>query len=132
MLQYYRDEPALGNNGAIIDFPADNNGSPSFRSKTKISDITSNDGTQDVKIMVPLKYLSNIWRTLQMLLINCENNLILTWSANCFIIDNPDDANEIPTFELTDTKLYAPVVTLSIQDNNFFFISIKIRFKKNN
>ena len=67
-----------------------------------------------------------------MLLINCENNLILTWSANCFIIDNPDDANEIPTFELTDTKLYAPVVTLSIQDNKFFFISIKIRFKKNN
>ena len=98
-MQYYRDEPALDNNGAIIDFPADNNGSPSFRSKTKISDITSNDGTQDVKIMVPLKYLSNIWRTLQMLLINCENNLILTWSANCFIIDNPDDANEIPTFE---------------------------------
>ena len=131
-MQYYRDEPALGNNGAIIDFPADNNGNPSFRSKTKISDITSNDGTQDVKIMVPLKYLSNIWRTLQMLLINCENNLILTWSANCFIIDNPDDANEIPTFELTDTKLYAPVVTLSIQDNKFFFISIKIRFKKNN
>ena len=44
---------------------------------------TGNNGTKNVKIMVPLKYLSNFWRTLEMLLINCEINLMLTWSANC-------------------------------------------------
>ena len=45
-----------------------------------------------------------------MSLINCEINLILTWSTNCFIIDAPAN-NQIPTFELTDTNLYVPVVT---------------------
>ena len=49
-------------------------------------------------------------------LINCEINLILTWSNRCFIIDNPLAGQE-PTFTITDTKLYASVVTLSTQDN---------------
>ena len=52
-----------------------------------------------------------------MLLINCEINLILTWSARCFIIDNPI-TNQEPTFTKTDTKVYAPVVTLSTQNNS--------------
>ena len=43
--------------------------------------------------------------------INCGINLILTWSANCFITDAPVN-NQIPTFTITDTKLYAPVITL--------------------
>ena len=60
--------------------------------------------------MVALKYLINIWSTLEMPLINCEINLILTWSANCFII-------EVATFAITDTKPYVPVVNLSAQDN---------------
>ena len=54
--------------------------------------------------MVPLKHLSNCWRTLEMALINCEVNLTLTWSANCFTI-NTDVANQNPTFEMTETKL---------------------------
>ena len=66
--------------------------------------------------MVLLKYVSNFWRTLEIPLNNCETNLILIWSENCFIIDDPFN-NQIPTFELTDTKLYVPVVTLSTQDN---------------
>ena len=49
-------------------------------------------------------------------LINCEINLILTWSIRCFIIDN-FIAGQEPTFTITDTKLYVPVVTLSTQDN---------------
>ena len=49
-------------------------------------------------------------------LINCEINLILTWSAPCFIIDAPI-ANQVPTFTITDAKLYVPVVTLSAQGN---------------
>ena len=65
----------------------------------------------------PLKYLSNFWRPLGLLLINCEINLTLTWSENCFIIANAVDC-EVPTFEITDTKLYIPVVTLSISNVN--------------
>ena len=51
-----------------------------------------------------------------MSLINCKINLFLTWSANCFIIHNPV-VNQVPTFALTDTKLYVLIVTLSTQDN---------------
>ena len=43
---------------------------------------TGDDGTKNVEIMVPLKYLSNFWRTLEIPLSNCEINLILTWSTN--------------------------------------------------
>ena len=67
--QYFRDEPNdnLGN-------------SESFKSKIKITGKTpSNNNVKDIEIMVPLKYLSNFWRTLEMLLINCEVKLILTW-----------------------------------------------------
>ena len=64
--------------------------------------------------MVPLKYLSNFWRTLEMPLIKCEVNLILTWSSTC-VITNSTGAG---TFRTTDTKLYVPVVTLSTQDNS--------------
>ena len=70
---YYRDESFLNGNGAIADFPADNNSnSASFKFKTKIADQTGNDGTKNVKIRVPLKYLSKSLRTLEMPLINCE------------------------------------------------------------
>ena len=44
---------------------------------------------QNVKMRISLNYLSNFWRTLEMPLINCEINVILTWSNTCFIIDNP-------------------------------------------
>ena len=65
--QYYKNDP----NDNITD-------SESFKSKIKITGKTSNNGnTKDVNIIVPLKYLSNFWRTLEMPLINCEVNLIL-------------------------------------------------------
>ena len=64
-------------------------------------------------IAVPLKYLSNFWRTLEMLLINCKINLILTWSETC-VITNSSDAG---AFVIPDTKLYVPFVTLSANDN---------------
>ena len=65
--------------------------------------------------MVPLKYSSNFGRTLEIPLINCEINLILTWSANCVICNAA--ANQATIFAITDTKLYVPAVTLSTQDN---------------
>ena len=81
--QYCKDIPARNNaNSAIIIFSEDNI-TDSFKFKAKITGQTGNDGTKDVEIMVPLKYLSNFWRTLEMPLINCEVNLILTWSSNC-------------------------------------------------
>ena len=63
--QYYKDEP----NDNIAD-------SESFKYKVQITGKTPDDGnTKDVEIIVPLKYFSNFWRTLEMRLINCEVNL---------------------------------------------------------
>ena len=73
--QYYKDDP----NDNLAN-------SKSFKYKVKIMGKTPQDGnTKDVEILVPLKYLSNFWRTLEMSLINCEVELILTWSKNCVI-----------------------------------------------
>ena len=90
---------------------------------------TGNDDTKDVDLMVPLKHLSNFWETLEMSLINCENNLILTWSANCFIIANLVD-NQVPTFAIIDTKIYGLVVTLSTQDNAKLLQQLRSGFKR--
>ena len=66
--------------------------------------------------MIPLKYLSNFWRTFKMPLINCEFTLDLNWSKNC-VIATTDVVSEIATSSIIDTKLYVPLVTLSTQDN---------------
>ena len=76
--QYCLDKPAL-NNGAIVDF-ANDNLTDSFNFQVKFTGQTGGNGSKNVEIMVPLKCLSNFWRTLEMPLINCEVNLILTWS----------------------------------------------------
>ena len=106
----------------------------SFNFKTKITGQTAatnnNDniaGRVDVEIMVPLKYLSNFWRTLEMPLINCEVELILNWSANCVIIYTNVN-NQVPTFTITETNLYVPVVTLSTQDNAKLLPQLKSSF----
>ena len=78
--------------------------------------------------MVPLKYLSNFWRTLEMPLINCKVELILTWSKN-FVIISTDVANQNPTFTITETNLHVPVVTLSTQDNVKLLPQLKSGFK---
>ena len=90
---------------------------------------TGDDGAKNVEIMVPLKYLSNFWRTLEMPLINCEINLTLTSSTNCGIVST-NVANQNATFEITDTKLYVSVITLSTQDNSKLFQKLKSGFKR--
>ena len=90
---------------------------------------TEDDGTKNVEIMVPIKYLSNFWRTLEMPLINSEVNLILTWSANCVIVST-NVSNQNATFAITDTKLYVPVITLSQQDNTKLLQQLKSGFKR--
>ena len=114
--QYFRDEPD--------DNLAD---SESFKSKIKITGKTpGDDNKKDVEIMVPLKYLSNFSRTLEMALINCEVNLILTWSSTC-IVTNSTGAG---TFKITGTKLYVPVVTLSTEENAKLLQQLKSGFKR--
>ena len=118
--QSYRDEPAI---------PLDNSpgNSASFKFKQKLRGSTGDDGTKAVKLMVPLKYLSNDWRTLEMPLINCEIYLILTWSVNCVVSSAP--VGQATTFAITDTKLYTPLVTLSTQDNAKLLQQLKSGFK---
>ena len=88
------------------DIPNDNStDSESFKYKVEITGKTPNNGnTKDVEIIVPLKYLSNFWRTLEMPLINCEVNLILTWSNDCVITNSTGEEK----FVITETKLYVP------------------------
>ena len=75
--------------------------------------------------MVPLKYLSNFWKTIEMPVINCEINLILTQSDKC-VFSNDAKAT---TFAITDTKLYVPVVILSTQDNAKLLEQLKFQPK---
>ena len=147
---YYRDEP--------ID-PLSTN-SESFKYKTSIVGNTYNvdltiisdggnpvpnpnydvhkAGTKETEVVIPLKHLSNFWRGLDILLINCEVEVILTWSENCVLADMTVDADANPailaplcaTFKITDTKLYMPVVTLSKENNIKLLEKLKSGFKK--
>ena len=80
---------------------------------------------EKVKIAVPLKHLSNFWRSLEMPLINCKIELSLGWIENCVLtggenINNTGavaDAGTAATFKITDAKLYVPIVTLSTEDS---------------
>ena len=62
-------------------------------------------------------------------LINCEVNLILTWSSTCVLIST-STLNQNATFAITDTKLDVPVVTLSTQENTKFLQQFKSGFKR--
>ena len=126
--QYCKDIPARDANDEITEFRRSNT-TDSFKFKAKITGQTGDDGTKNVEIMVPLKYLSNFWRTLEMPLINCEVNLILTWSSTCVLIAT-NIPNQNATFAITDTKLYVRVVNLSTQENTKFLQQLKSGFKR--
>ena len=107
-----------------------------FCFKTKITRQTSANnnngniaGRVEVEKMLPLKYLRNFRRTLEMLLVNCAIELILTWSAGCVIIYTNVD-NQVPTLTITETNLYVPVVTSSTQDNAKLLPQFESRFKR--
>ena len=104
---FKRDE--IDNN---VDVSNDYN-APSFKYRASNIGNTENNGTKNgVKIAVPLKYLSNFWRSLEMPLINCKVELSLKWYERCLLTT----ANTA-TFKITDAKLYVPIVTLSAEDN---------------
>ena len=95
-----------------VDLTVDNNHIPNNSSsfKYKSSFITDRNG---VKIAVPLKYLSNFWRLLEMLLINCKVELSLSWNPNCVLSTLVENL----AFTITDAKLYVPIVILSSENN---------------
>ena len=126
--QYCKEIPAVNNAGNIVDFDGAN-ATDSFNFKTKITGQTNNSGIINVKIMVPLKHLRNFWRALEMSLINCEIELILTWSRKCVIIYT-DVNDQNPTSTITETNLYVPIVTLSTQDNAKLLPQLKSGFKR--
>ena len=125
------NEPSLDNNENIVDFTGANCRSKSFKYKQKITCQTHANGRKNAKIMVQLKYWRNFWRTLELLLINCEINLIRTWSEEC-VIASSTAANQATHLAITDKKLYVPVVTLSTQDNAKLLKQLKSGFKKTN
>ena len=92
------------------------------------SNLRQEGNTKDVEIAMPLKYLSNFWTYLEMPLINCKINLLLTWSENCDIINSAS----IEAFTITDRNLYLPVVTLSTQGNTKLLQQLRSGFKRIN
>ena len=118
--QFKRDE--IINHADVTNY----NNAPSFKYKASIIDDTEKNGTKNgVKIVVPLKYLSNIWRSLEIPLINCKIELSLKWYKRCLLtVDNTT------TFKTTDAKLYVPIVTLSVEDNSTLSKLLNEGFKR--
>ena len=108
LYQYKRDEPPEAN--AINDLTTDT--SSSFKYKVKLL----GNPVRNVKVAVPLKYLSNFFRSLEMPLINCKIKLNLTWKKECILSNQAVNA----IFIINDTKMYVQVVTLSKEDNKDF------------
>ena len=125
------------------DFNADianTNNFKYFIYKDKLLENTEANGANAVlkneTIAVPLKYLSNFWRSLKMPLINCKVELKLKWTKHCLLsavgadnVNNRDSRNII--FTIKDTKLYVPEVTLSARDKdnqNFLAKDLKDHF----
>ena len=105
LYQFKRDEPPPNNDDVSVDT------SPSYKYK---SNLLGNE--VNVKIAVPLKYLSNFFRSLEMPLINCKIHLELNWTRNCVLSIADGNGGDV-SFKITETKLYVPIVTLTTKDN---------------
>ena len=119
LYQYKRDEPP--EDDTVADLTADN--SDSFKYKIKLlGNVTEVAGDAagvrrlNAKVVVPLKYLNNFFRSLEMHLVNCKIKLNLTWKKECVLSTGAGEA----VFIIIDTKLYAPVVALSKEDHKDF------------
>ena len=142
---YYRDEPSSTIGANNITHSILNSESFDYKASFMENGVTRDNLTKnDVKVVVPLKHLSNFWRSLNIPLINCEVELILTWFKNCVLIDkstreanydaNPVvyeiDNSENATFKITDANLYVPVVTLSKEIDIQHLEQLKAGFKR--
>ena len=140
LYSYYRDE--------LSDDADDNNfdnikvvNSNTFKYKNKITGNTYNvdagaqgygvnkNGTQEVELAIPLKYLGNFWRALNIPLISCEVSLELKWDKNC-VITSLEQRDIGATLGITDCKLYVAAVTLSKDDEIKLLTNLKSGFKR--
>ena len=147
---YYRHEPndPLSSDSESYKYKTNIQGN-SYNVDKKITDDDVNEvdnpkydankvSKNETDVVIPLKQLSNFWRSLNIPLINCEVELILTWSKNCVLNDMTVDAAANPaivapvtlTFEITGTKLYVPVVTLSKENVTKLLEQLKLGFKR--
>ena len=101
--------------------------------------IANNKGTQEIELAIPLKYLGNFWRALNIPLISCEVSLELKWDKNCAITSleqrdigggNRDNVPTGATLEIKKCELYVPVVTLSKDDEIKLLTNLKLGFKR--
>ena len=99
----------------------------------------NNSGKKNVELAIPLKYLGNFWRALNMPLISCEVSLELKWDKNCIITSqqiaiNLDGGNTAApmgaTLAINDCKLYVPIVTLSKDDEIKLLTNLKSGFTR--
>ena len=123
--QFKGDEVPANNADLSID------NSESFKYKAALVGETKhhNDGksfVKDTKIVVPLKYLSNFWRSLEMLLINCKVCLELNWTGDCVLSSDRNSAK----FETAGAKLNVPIVAVSTKDNLNLTKQLSDGFKK--
>ena len=143
---YYRDQPSSTISDSNITHSILNSESFDYKASFMENGVTHDNLTKnDVKVVVPLKHLGNFWRHLDIPLIDCEVELILSWFKNCVLIsykskreadygadlnvyeiDNPENA----TFKITDVKLFVPVVTLSKENDIKLLEQLKTRFKR--
>ena len=123
LYQFKRDEPP-DNNREVA------NNTTSLAYKSKLIKGTDNNNVDNVKLVVPLKYVSNFFRSLEMPLVNCKIDLELTWYKDCMISSADTAANHIVSFMITDTKLYIPIVTLSTKDKTNLTKQLKEAFKR--
>ena len=112
LYQYKRDEPP--ETDAVADLTADNSDSLKYKinllgNVTEVARDAAGARRLNVKVVVPLKYLSNFFRSLEMPLITCKIKSNLTWKKECVLSTGAGEA----VFIINDTKLYVPVVTLS-------------------
>ena len=152
LYNYYRDELTNDNNNNFANRNVVN--SNAFKYKNKITGNTydtaanadgydaNKEGTQEMELAIPLKYLGNFWRALNIPLISCEISLELKWNKNCVItslkqraIDendppNRDGAPTGATLDINDCKLYIPVVTLSTDDEIKLLTNLKSGFTR--
>ena len=148
LFNYYRDEPkehAIGDVNDAVNISIRNSISFDYKAKIEGSLADGELEKQDVTIAIPLKYLGNFWRSLDIPLINCEITLILSWYKKCVLVgkdlrNEPDPqpnppiaAIESPTrvkFEITDCKLYVPVVALSAENDSKLLEQLKSGFRR--
>ena len=149
LYNYYRDELSDDADHNFDNIKVVN--SNTFKYKNKITGNTYNvnagtqgydvnkNGTQEVELAIPLKYLGNFWRTLNIPLISCEVSLKLKWNKNCVITSleqrdigggNRDNAPTGATLSINDCKLHVPVVTLSKDDDSKLLTNLKSGFKR--